>query len=72
MNSPAFEQKADSPNRDSQKGNLLPEEELKAQIEQLRDELHNDGITLKRFLVGVAFLTPFLFIILFATWFSWH
>ena len=71
MNAPAFDQKTTFPNQDNFKWTLPSEEELKLQIEQLEGELH-DGITLKRLIVGVAYLTPFFVIILFATWFAWH
>jgi len=72
MNAPAFDQKTTFPNQDNFNWTLPPEEELKLQIEQLEGELHDDGITLKRLIVGVAYLTPFWVIILFATWFAWH
>ncbi len=71
MNAPAFDQKTTFPNQDNFKWTLPSEEELKLQIEQLEGELHDDGITLKRLIVGVAYLTPFFVIILFATWFAW-
>jgi hypothetical protein len=72
MNAPAFDQKTTFPNQDNFKWTLPTIEELKLQIEQLEGELHNDGITLKRFIVKVAYLTPFWVIILFAAWFAWH
>ena len=72
MNAPAFDQKTTFPNQDNFKWTLPSEEELKLQIEQLEGELHDDGITLKRLIVGVAYLTPFWVIILFATWLDWH
>ncbi len=72
MNAPAFDQKTTFPNQDNFKWTLPSEEELKLQIEQLEEGLHDDGITLKRLIVGVAYLTPFWVIILFATWLDWH
>jgi hypothetical protein len=72
MNAPAFDQKTTFPNQDNFKWTLPSKEELKLQIEQLEGELHGDGIKLKRLIVGVAYLTPFWIIILFATWFAWH
>ena len=72
MNAPAFDQKTTFPNQDNFKWTLPSEEELKLQIEQLEGNLHDDGITLKRLIAGVAYLTPFWVIILFATWFAWH
>ena len=72
MKAPAFDQKTTFPNQDNFKWTLPSEEELKLQIEQLEGGLHDDGITLKRLIVGVAYLTPFFLIILFATWFAWH
>ena len=72
MNASAFDQKTTFPNQDNFKWTLPSEEELKLQIEQLEGQLHDDGITLKRLIVGVAYLTPFFLIILFATWFAWH
>ena len=72
MNASAFDQKTAFPNQDNFKWTLPSEEELKLQIDQLEGQLHDDGITLKRLIVGVAYLTPFFLIILFATWFAWH
>ncbi len=72
MNVPAFDQKTTFPNQDNLKWTLPSEEELKLQIEKLKEELHDDGITLKRLIVGAAYLTTFFVIILFTTWFVWH
>ena len=72
MSAPGFDQKTTFPNQNNFKRKLPMEEELKLQIEQLEGGLHDDGITLKRLIVGVAYLTPILVIILFATWFAWH
>ena len=72
MNAPAFDQKTTFPNQDNFKWTLPSEEELKLQIEQLEGQLHDDRITLKRLIVGVAYLTPFFLIILFAIWLAWH
>ncbi len=72
MNAPAFHQKTAFTNQDNFKWTLPSEEELKLQIEQLGGELRDDGITLKRLIVGVAYFTPCLVLILLATWFVWH
>jgi hypothetical protein len=72
MNASAFDQKTAFPNQDNFKWTFPSEEELKLQIEQLEGQLHDDRITLKRLIVGVAYLTPFFLIILFAIWLAWH
>jgi len=71
MTMPAFDQKTTFPNQDNF-NRKLPSEGLKLRIEQLKMELHDDRITLKRLIVGAAYLTPFFALILFTTWFVWH
>ena len=71
MNAPAFGQKTIYPNQDNFKWTLPSEEELKLQIERLEGKLYDEEIRLKRLIVGVAYLTPFLVLTLFATWFAW-
>ena len=70
MNEPALNQKTTFLNQDNFKRKLPTEKELKLQIEQLKGELHNDEIALRRFFVGAAYLTFILVIILFASWFA--
>ena len=72
MNAPAYDPKTTFPNQDNFKRTLPSEEELKLQIQKLKGDLHNDGITLKRLLIGAAYLTPVFVIFLLATWFAWH
>ena len=72
MSAPGFDQKTTFPNQNNFKRKLPMEEELKLQIEQLKRELHDDRITLKRLIIGAAYLAPFFGLILLATWFSWH
>jgi hypothetical protein len=72
MNAPAFDQEKTFLNQDNFKWTLPSEEDLKLQIKQLEGELHYDGISLKRLVAGIAYLTPFWVIILFAAWFALH
>ena len=72
MNAPAFDQRTAFPNQDNFKWTLPSEEELKLQIEQLEGKIDDDGLRLKRLVVGVAYLTPFLVLFLFITWFARH
>ena len=72
MNAPAFDQKATFPNQDNLKWTLPSEEELKLQIQRLEGKPLDDEIRLERLILGVAYLTPFLLIILIATWFALH
>ena len=72
MNAPAFGQKTTYPNQDNFNWTLPSEEELKLQIERLEGKLHHEEIRIKRLIVGVAYLTPFLVLTLFATLFAWH
>ena len=69
MTAPAFDAKKTFPNQDNFNRTLPSEEELKLQIEKLKREVQGDRLTLKRLIVGSAYLTPFFVIILFATWF---
>ena len=64
MNEPALNQKTTFLNQDNFKRKLPTKEELKLQIEQLKGELHNDEIALRRIFVGAAYLTFILVIIL--------
>ena len=72
MNAPAFGQKTAYPNQDNFNWTLPSEEELKLQIERLEGKLEDQEIRLKRLIVGVAYLTPFLVLTLFATLFDRH
>ena len=72
MNAPAFDQGTIFPNQDNFKWTSPSKEELKLQIEQLEGKPHDDGIRLKRLVVGVAYLTPFLVLTLFAIWSAGH
>ena len=72
MTAPTFDEKTTFPNHDNFKRKLPSEEELKLRIEQLKRELHDDRITLKRLSVGAACVLFFSVIILFATWFVWY
>ena len=72
MHAPAFDQRPAIPNQDNFKWTPPSEEELKLQIQQLEGKLHDDGIRLKRLVVGAAYLTPFVVLTLFATWSAWH
>lgn len=72
MNAPAFDQRTIFPDQDNFKWTPPSEEELKLQIEQLEGKLHDDGMRSKRLIVGVAYLTPFLVLLLFVTWFAQH
>jgi 6-pyruvoyl-tetrahydropterin synthase len=72
MNEPAYDQKTIFPNQDNFKRTLPSEEELKLQIQRLKGNLHNDGITLKGLIIGAAYLKPVFVIFLLATWFAWH
>ena len=72
MTAPGFDQKTIFSNQDNFRWKLLSEEEFKLQIEQLKRELHDDRITLKSLIIGAAYLSPFLSIILFTAWFAWH
>ena len=72
MTTPAFDPKSTFTNQDNLKRKLPSKEERKSQIEKLKIDLHNDKITLKKLIVGAAYLTPFFVIISFATWFAWH
>ena len=72
MTTPAFDQKTIFSNYDNSRQKLPSEEELKLQIEQLKRELHDDRITLKRLIIGAACLSPFFGIILLTAWFAWH
>jgi len=70
MTAPTFDEKTTFPNHDNFKRKLPSEEELKLRIVQLKRELHDDRIKLKRLFVGAACLSFFSGIILFATWFA--
>ena len=72
MNAPAYDPETNFPNQGNFKRTLPSEEELKLQIQQLKGDLYNDGITLKRLVIGAAYLTPVFVIFLLATWFAWH
>ena len=72
MNAPAFDQGTIIPYQDNFKWTPPSEEELKLQIKQLEGKQRDDGIRLKRLMVGVAYLPPFLILTLFATWCAWH
>jgi hypothetical protein len=71
MNATAFGEKSTYPNQDNFNWTLPSEEELKLQIERLEGKLDDQEIRLKRLIVGVAYLTPFLVLTFFATWFAW-
>ena len=72
MNTSALDQTTTISNQDNIKWTPPSEEELKLQIQQLEGKLHDDGIRLKRLVVGAAYLTPFLVLTLFVTWSVWH
>ena len=71
MNAPTFGQNTTYPNQDSFNWTHPSEEELKLQIERLEGKLHYEEIRHKRLIVGAAYLTPFLILTLFVTWFAW-
>ncbi len=70
MNAPAFGQHTTYPNQDNFNWRPPSEEELKLQIEQLEGKPQDKEIRYKRLIVAVAYLTPFLVLTLFATWFA--
>ena len=72
MNATAFDQRATLSNQDNFKWTHPSEEELKLQIQQLEGKLHHNEIRLKRFVVGAAYLTPFLVLTLCAIWLAGH
>lgn len=72
MTTPAFDPKSTFPNQDNFKRKLPSREERKSQIKKLKIDLHDDKITLKKLIVGAAYLTPFFVLISFAAWFAWH
>ena len=72
MNAPAFGQKTTYPNQDNFNWTLPSEEELKLQIERLEGTPGEQEMRHKRFIVGVAYLIPFLVLTLLTTLFAWH
>jgi hypothetical protein len=72
MNAPAFDQGNTFPNQDNFKWIPPSKEELKLQIQQLEGKQYQDGIRLKRLVVGAAYLTPFLVLTLLAFLSAWH
>lgn len=72
MNAPALDRRTIISNQDNFKWTHPSEEELKLQIQQLEGKLLDSEIRLKRFVVGAAYLTPFLVLTLCATWLTGH
>ena len=72
MNMPTFDQKTTLSNQDNHKWTLPSEEELRLQIKQLKGNFYNDRITLKRLVIGAAYLLPFSFLTIFTFWLAWY